>query len=215
MIKKTKNVAKKLSKKTITTVKKKVTTIRAKSKTNTLTFEQAIKKNNIVLVELPTKDYMKQAIIKLKTLVNTGYTGVYISFQRPIDNLLKILKKEDIDTKKLVFVDVASSMCGGISKNAVQCIPLAPNVDMDDLIRVTYLALDKLKEKKRFIFIDSLTTIALHKPLSDIMRYSEFLMTTVKKDEQQVLLVLFVAADLRQKRFIKDIALRVDEVVHV
>jgi hypothetical protein len=73
-----------------------------------------------------------------------------------------------------------------------------------------------LKSKKRFVFIDSLTTITLYKPLSETMRFSEFLVRTVRKDEAENITLIFnVAKDLAQKRFIRDVAFHVDQVISV
>ena len=83
-------------------------------------------------------------------------------------------------------------------------------------MRASYTGLPRLQSEKTFIFIDSLTTIALYKPLSETMRFSEFLVSLVRKEEkQQTSLIFNVAEDLAQKKFIQEVAFRVDEVVRV
>ena len=48
------------------------------------------------------------------------------------------------------------------------------------------------------------------------MRFSEFLMRTVRKEnEENVMLIFNVATDLTQKKFIRDVAFHVDQVISV
>jgi KaiC/GvpD/RAD55 family RecA-like ATPase len=95
-----------------------------------------------------------------------------------------------------------------------KCVHISEDIDIDDLVRAIYTSLPKLKGSKKFIFIDSLTTISLYKPLSETMRFSEFLIRTVKKAETESITLIFnVAKDLAQEKFIKDIALHVDEII--
>jgi len=59
-----------------------------------------------------------------------------------------------------------------------------------------------------------LSTITLYKPLSETMRFSEFLVKTVRREASNDLALIFnVSSDLTQKDFIKDVAFRVDNVV--
>jgi len=74
----------------------------------------------------------------------------------------------------------------------------------------------ELKRRKRFIFVDSLKTLTIYKPLPEAMRFSEFLIRTVKKHEvENVTLIFNVAIDLAQKKFINELAFRVDELIKV
>ncbi|KUO41480.1 MAG: hypothetical protein AVW06_01235 [Hadesarchaea archaeon DG-33-1] len=170
----------------------------------------------VIMIELPAEHYLEANSVIVKSLTSTGYDGTYISFQRPFKNLSSLLTQQGIDINKLLFIDAASAFAEEIQEKNPRCIHISPAVDIDELVRAIYTSLPELKSEKRFIFIDSLTTIALYKPLSETMRFCEFLIKTVRKrGVQKIILIFNVAKDLAQKKFIRDIALRVDQVISV
>lgn len=179
--------------------------------------ETAIKKHKtgtVIMMELPAEAYFEANSATVKLLTGKGFEGVYVSFHRPFKSISSMLKQEGVNINKLIFVDVASALGGEIQEKTPRCVHISPEIDIDELVRAIYTSLDRL-EGKKFVFVDSLTTMALYKPLSETMRFSEFLMLTVRKDKEKVLLVFNVAKDLAQKKFIQDIALHADEVVNV
>jgi len=168
----------------------------------------------IVMMELPTDTYFSYSSAVIRTLTMKGFDGVYISFQRPLGNVTSLLKQQKINTKNILFLDIASIL-GEAAGNPQQAVAGMPaDINIDELVKAIYTMLDNLRSRKRFIFIDSLTPIALYKPLSEVMRFSEFLSRTVRSHElENVILIFSVAQELAQKKFIRDIAMRVDEVI--
>ncbi len=173
------------------------------------------KQGAVIMMELPAEQYFETNISSIKSLTEEGFEGVYVSFQRPFGNIYSMLQQQKIKTNKLFFVDVATAFTQEKQQENSRCMHISQQIDIDELVRAIYTSLDKLKGKKKFIFIDSLTTIAIYKPLSEIMRFTEFLSLTVKKHEERIVLFFNVAKDLLPKKFIKDIALKVDEVLTV
>lgn len=175
--------------------------------------------NSIIMAELPETNYFEACTGIVRTLTEKGYGGVYVSFQRPFNNITNMLAKNKINTSGMLFVDVASATINERSacKKSKKCVPISEEMDIDEIVRAIYTSLPKLKNGNRFIFIDSVTTLTLHKPLSESMRFFEFLMREVRKhgEKENVVLVLNVAKNLAEKKFIRDIALDVDGVVKV
>ncbi|DAC73083.1 MAG TPA: hypothetical protein DSN98_01955 [Thermoplasmata archaeon] len=185
----------------------------------TKSIEQAIqmdKHGAIIMIELPINAYFEVNSSTIKLLMNQGFQGIYISFQRPFKNVSSFFESEGIDVNNLLFIDAASALSGRQQNVDARCVHISQELDIDELVKAIYQSLPKLKTQKKFIFIDSLTTMALYKPLSEIMRFSEFLMETVRKEnEEKVLLVFNVAKDLVQKKFIRNVAFHVDHVISV
>jgi KaiC/GvpD/RAD55 family RecA-like ATPase len=177
---------------------------------------QTDKHGVIIMMELPINAYFEMNSSTIKLLTDQGFQGVYISFQRPFKNISSVFESEGIDTSTLLFIDAATALSGEKQPVDPRCVHVSEEIDIDELVKAIYLSLPKLKSQKKFIFIDSLTTISLYKPLSQIMRFSEFLMRTVRKEnEENVILIFNVAKDLAQKKFIKDVAFHVDHVISV
>lgn len=181
--------------------------------------ERVIQEGNqgaIIMMELPADAYFDANSDTIKLLTDEGFEGIYISFQRPFKNISSFLGAKGIDVDKLLFIDAAASLSGEQQHEDMHCIHISQAIDIDELVKAIYTSLPKLKSKKRFVFIDSLTTITLYKPLSETMRFSEFLVRTVRKDEAENITLIFnVAKDLAQKRFIRDVAFHVDQVISV
>lgn len=97
--------------------------------------------------------------------------------------IFSLLKQKGINVNKLLFIDVATAFGGEAQEKNPRCAHISPAIDIDELVRAIYTSISNLKGSDRFVFIDSLTTITLYKPLSEVMRFSEFLVRTVKKHE--------------------------------
>lgn len=168
----------------------------------------------VVMMELPTDAYLEVCQTTLKVLIEKGLQGVYISFNRPFKNISSILEQNGVDTTNLIFVDVATSLGDEKSEENTQCVHISKNIGIDELVRAIYTSIQRFADNKKFVYIDSLSTISLYKPLSETLRFSEFLIRAVKN--QEIDDVIFnVSIDLAHKKFIEDIALKVDEVITV
>ena len=161
-------------------------------------------------------DPLKPESIKsfIVNIFDSGFEGVYISFHRPFKNIAGSFEQQDIDINKLFFIDIATALGDELKENNQRCIHISADIEIDELVRALYTSISKLKAQKRFIFIDSLTLITHYKPLSEMLRFSEFLIRTVRSHEVEEV-IFNVSYDLSQKKFIQDIALHVDEIVNV
>lgn len=175
----------------------------------------ALAKGTIIMYELPTDTYLESKTKSIKQLIKEGYNGVYISFQRPYENLIEIFKKEKISTKSIKFIDIASSVTNLNISDRDDCVHVSTKFPIDELTRAIYLLLQKTTGKKKFVFIDSMTTITLYKPLSETMRFFEFLIRTVHNYDNSIKIIFNVPSDLSQKKFIKEVAAKVDTVIQV
>lgn len=172
------------------------------------------KANWIFLLEIPEEKYFEVNIETIKILVKKNYSGLYVSFLRPYQNLVSVLKGEGIDTDKISFIDAASSQAEVQGKETEKCAYISKELDIDELTSTIYTMLPKIKGKDRFLFIDSMTTLTLYQPLSEALRFAEFLSRTLRKEKIKGV-VINVAKDVTQKKFIKDIMLHVDKVIMI
>jgi len=170
-------------------------------------------KGNSILLELDAELYFKTIIKAIKKLQKKGLSGIYVSTQRPFKNISSLLKKEGININKIIFIDVASAASKEAQEKCKGCVHISPELDVDELVEAIYNSAEKMKGKK-FIFIDSITTFALYKPISESLRFSEFLISQVK-GKKDIILILNVAKDLSQKKFIRDVVMRADKTIEI
>lgn len=172
------------------------------------------RKGMSILLELDAESYLETIIKTIKKLQKKGLSGVYVSIQRPFKNISSLLKKQGIGINKIIFIDVASAASKETQgKKCKENVRISPKLDIDELTSAISTSLNQIKGKK-FILIDSLTTFALHKPISETLRFSEFLMRQVK-DRKDIVLILNAAKDLSQKKFIRDVVAHADRTIEV
>jgi len=168
----------------------------------------------IFMLEVPEDKYFDVNIESIKVLVKKGFSGVYVSLHRPYENIVSLFKKNKININKLHIIDAASSQAEIKGKETEKCTYISKQLNIDELTRAIYKMLPRIKGKNKFLFLDSITTLTLYQPLSEVLRFAEFLSRSLtKKDVDGV--IVNVAKDLSQKKFIKDIVLHIDEVIKI
>ncbi len=171
-------------------------------------------KGAVIMVELPSDEYSEAIYPAVRALTELGMDGIYVSFNRPFKNISSLLESNGVNTDMLLFVDVEPAFEGEPAAENTRCISIK-SLDIDELVKAIHTSIPKMKSRRKFIFIDSMTTIALYKPLSEVMRFSEFLIRIAKKNGEDVLVVFNVAKDLAQKEFIKGVSMQADDVIDV
>ena len=167
-----------------------------------------------ILFELPVENYFFANTVSLKYLTNSDYKGVYISFQRPFKNIYDLFEKHEINNDRVLILDCSN--CEKTKSNEENNSVNISSFNIDDFGNKIVKALKSLKCKNKFIYIDSLTTVALYKNTSEIKRLTKILTDIINnKDFENVLIVLNVAEDLSKKKFVRDISNYADEVVNV
>jgi KaiC/GvpD/RAD55 family RecA-like ATPase len=173
-------------------------------------------KRSVILLEVPADDYATANASSVEFLLDNGFEGVYISFQRPFKNIYSMFNRFDINLDKLFVIDSATVFTGMPLETNPRCINIPLNFEIEGIVQAIFDSLVKLNSKKRFVFVDSLSTMALHKTMSETMRFSESLITKLKnKKFEDVKLLFNVAEDLTQKRYIENITVYSDEYIHL
>ena len=167
---------------------------------------QTIKKHKngaVLMLELPVENYFEANSAQVKFLTENNYEGIYVSFQRPLENILSLFKQNHVDIDKFLIIDEATAFS-------------EENLEIDEIVKTICKSLKDIKSKKKFVLIDSLTTVALYKKSVETTRFLERLVSEVKKHNVENVTFLFnVAKELSEKNFVQDIALTADEVINV
>jgi len=171
---------------------------------------------SIVIIQTPSDNYLETNISSVKTMVDNGYEGIYLSFQRPFKNISSIFEKNHIDLEKIFVVDCASVFSNSNPEINQHNVNIDSNVKIDNIVEKICKSIDYLKGDKKFVFIDSLSTLALHKSFTETLRFSEFMINKVKKNKSDNVTFIFnVAKELGKKRFIQNIDVYADQHIHL
>jgi len=158
----------------------------------------------------PSADYFEWGAAMVKMLTDAGRSGVYVSFHRPFENVVKVLKHYGVNTNKLFFVDVATGVTGTKIKKNLKCVHV-PKADPVLIDNAVHKLLKKLNGTK-FIFVDSLTLHSFYKPVSETKRLSKLLIERIDNEHANYI-VFNVASELADLGFIKSLSKDVDEVI--
>jgi len=163
------------------------------------------KNGGTVLLELPAESYFIANSASVRYLTDHDFKGVYVSFQRPFDNICTQFDNCCINKDNLIILDFTAIFC---DKKYAKISPK----DLDAIFNSIIKSLNKLKCKNKFVLIDSLSTCALYKSDSDVEKLAEKLVN-INNDN---LLVLFnIAEDLIKKQYIKKISSYADSVINI
>lgn len=163
----------------------------------------------IVLVEIKAEDAFEVTLESVKLLTEKNDHGIIISASRPYLNLLNNYERRNIDTKKVHIVDL-------ISKNQDPDVQAENVMFVDNASSLTHISLsvnDYIKKLngKKFIFIDSITTMLIHNEPYVFARFLHSVLTRMRINGVGGLMISIVDRTNREIR--AEIAQLCDKVI--
>jgi len=132
--------------------------------------------NFIVGFVVSSNKYEETNLHLLEFFVNKlGYSGSYVTVNRPYENLVFTLDKHKINMDKLFFIDCITKNIGGAEKNIPNCLFLDSPSSLTDLGIALHEYVSLTKDKKRFLFLDSLSTLFIHNDRNTMMRFIHYI----------------------------------------
>ena len=179
-------------------------------------------KNNIedsvFILEVPVDNYFETNLESVKLMLNHNYEGVYLSFQRPYNNLIQEFEQKNIDINKLWIIDYASRINYELieNENKIRCIEIPQKSDIEYIVKSVNKCIPKLFGEKKFVFIDSLSTFTLHESSSKSLMFPELLINTIRANNFENITFIFnIAEDLSRKKYMKNLNNYADEHIHL
>jgi archaellum biogenesis ATPase FlaH len=143
----------------------------------------------IVLLETSAEKAMDLSISALKYLINDqDYLGIVVSSTRPYDNLIQLYQKYDIDVSHLLILDTISKSQHVDNGDESNAIFLDDVSDLTGLSLVMKGSMEKITEKK-FIFIDSISSMLIHNEPSLFARFIHGMLTKMRIHKTSGLLI--------------------------
>ena len=155
---------------------------------------------NLFLLKHSSELYSQSNMISLKILLDKGFKGVFISFQRPRKNLDQWLKKNKIDERKLKILDYSSQ----------------DRENVAGLYKEIFDSLETISNDKKFVFIDSLNTMALCNSEMWVDDFTDRLMDNLGgKTFENTIVVVNVAKELSKQNIVKNFVSYADGVLDI
>jgi len=168
----------------------------------------------ITLLELPVEDSMKVNTEAIRILQSLGYEGIYISLSKDYIELSKILGSSGVDLGKLAFIDGISQMYGIKEVTAPNVTYVAGPLSIDAISRTVEKIAPTITQAKKFVFLDSITTVLLYNSLERTMEFTKFLTSTLKK-LQLVGIVVSVSRGFANEALLIELTKVSNEVIRI
>ena len=134
--------------------------------------------DQIILVET-TADKSQEVTMELvKLLSQKNEKGIVVSANRPYTNLINVYKRHDIDVSKMFILDC-------ISKNHFETNNGGNVIFLENAAALTEISLQlderiKIINGKKFLFIDSITTMLIHNEPHIFARFVHNILTKMR-----------------------------------
>jgi len=112
--------------------------------------------------------------IALKVLVkNKNMCGTYITFNRPYSTLKKSIDDQGLDLSRLFFIDLITESAGGKAERCAdnRCFYVSSPKNLTELSILIEQAMLRLPRDKRFVFIDSISTMLVYNDTDTVLRF--------------------------------------------
>ncbi len=126
--------------------------------------------------------YVAKSLKLLREFVNNrSMTGIYITVNRPYLGMVSLLKVEKIETKRMFFIDLITKTLGDRPARTSNCIFMGSATNLTDLSIAISQAVSVNQDEKKFIFLDSLSTLLLYNEAGTIAKFSHFLTSRLRE----------------------------------
>ena len=134
----------------------------------------------IVLVTVNADNYQKSNLEIIKFLVNDQKTpGVYVTLNKPFDIIQRLLKKNNTDTRLIIFIDGITKVSE--NKKIKNCLFIGSPDKLSDISVAMDQAVKALPTKEKFIFFDSINTLQLFNKSGTVARFIYFLASKIRE----------------------------------
>jgi hypothetical protein len=163
----------------------------------------------IILVKVDAKNYIRVSLEIVK-FFSSFADGVYVTLNKPYFSLKRMLAKENIDLRKMYFIDSITMQVGGEVIDEERCFYLS-SPDPVQLQVTIERAMDLITSENRFIYIDSLSTISLYKSFETLIKFLRHI--TGKIRLRGFVGTIFTLEKEMDETYYSQISLMCDEVI--
>ena len=133
----------------------------------------------LAIVEAPK--YQQTNIEIIKELTERNATpGVYVTLNRPYENLRTEFEAEHIDTRMIIFIDAVTETAGGKTEKTESCLFIGSPQNLSDISIAMDQAVRAVPGKEKFLFFDSLNVLLIYNAVGTVARFIHFLATKMR-----------------------------------
>jgi len=167
---------------------------------------KGVKKGDIVLTLFPKENYEELNMHFLKLLLDDKkMSGAYITVNRPYENIVEIMKQNDLDHKKLFFTDCVTQETGKKGNcNFIKSAQSLTNIGIS--LEPSYQ-----NEGHAFIFLDSLDGLSLYHKPEMIIKFTRSLINRMRQHNKFGFMISL--HEDTDKRIVDELSIICDKVI--
>src|SRR3989344_4165095 len=130
----------------------------------------------IVGVVLPAEHYDEANVHLLRYMITKKRaSGAYVAINKPYNHMINLLKEKNISTENVFFIDCITKSLGGNAKKQKNCIFVESPAHLTDLSITLHEVFNIPGQKKRFLYIDSLSTLSIHNKIDLVLKFVHYI----------------------------------------
>lgn len=177
-----------------------------------LGIKEKIKEQDIVLLITKPENYSKLILNLLNfLLVKMKLFGIYVTINKPFDSLSAWLEKNNIDVNKLFFIDAVTRTVAERSVLTEKCLFISSPTNLTDLSISLVQILKNPKPEKKFILLDSLSTLLIYNSPETVLQFVHFISSRIRMS--RILGMFLCLEEEKSKKVISSLSQFCDKVV--
>lgn len=175
---------------------------------------QSLPQHYIVMLVTDSSQYQDANLASLRYLLELeDAAGIYVTFNRPYENLTLNLANEKIDLERLYFLDLITNTTGKRGERTENCIFLPSPKNLTELSIALTQLIERMEQKNRFIFMDSLSTMLIYNSAGTVAQFTHFLVSKMRL--WKVGMILVSLEKETDQKLIQDLSQFCDKVVTI
>ena len=168
----------------------------------------------ISLLKIPVGSTLAINLETIRILQEQNYEGIYITLSKECTELLTIFKERELDLSKIFFIDGISQLYGSKTVESPNVVYIDGPLSIDAIIEQIKHFCEKISGQKKFVFLDSITTVLLYNSLERTVNFSRFLLSTLKEIEMAGV-VVSVSEGFANNSLLQELSILSDEIIQL
>ena len=174
-------------------------------------FDELSRGNEVILVRSSVTSYFT-AVSEILRLLTSISKGIYVSLSKPCPSIKRQLERDGVNVRNIIFVDCATRQFSSETVESGGCMFIESPNPVQIAVYVER-AMDMVDSELKFVYMDSLSTIALYKSPETLLKFMRQLTGRIRAKGFKGIIV--VVENEIEPPYFAQLSLMCDSVVEV
>lgn len=163
-------------------------------------------------MNVPVESAVQSNAEMIRALQSLEFKGIYIAISKDYQDISRAFQYSGININDLFFIDGISRMYGVGELNLPNIVYVEGPLSLDEVLKDVAKAIAGVKGEKKFLFLDSLTTILLYNSLDKTLEFAKSLIGLLNKSKT-IGIIEIVSMGAANEKFVQELSKLSDEVI--